>query len=56
MPVHHKVFEGVNHLDLLRTDPPTQAVADIISNLNKELNRWVLLQSNINISISKLFF
>jgi len=36
-PVHHKVFEKVNHLDMLRTEEPTQNVADIIKNLNKEL-------------------
>merc|ERR1712179_361236 len=36
-PVHHKVFEKVNHLDMLRTEEPTQNVADIIENLNKEL-------------------
>jgi len=40
-PVHHKVFEGVNHLDMLRQEEPAQVVADIITNLNKELNRKV---------------
>jgi len=35
--VHHKVFEKVNHLDMLRTEEPTQHVADIIANLNKKL-------------------
>ena len=35
--VHHKVFEKVNHLDMLRTEEPTQHVADIIANLNKQL-------------------
>jgi len=40
-PVHHKVFEGVNHLDMLRQEEPAQVVADIISNLNKELSRKV---------------
>merc|ERR1740137_65413 len=36
-PVHHQVFEKVNHLDMLRTEKPTQHVADIIAMLNKEL-------------------
>merc|ERR1712106_4056 len=36
-PVHHQVFEKVNHLDMLRTEEPTQNVADIIASLNKEL-------------------
>jgi len=36
-PVHHQVFEKVNHLDMLRTEEPTQHVADIIESLNKEL-------------------
>ena len=31
------MFEKVNHLDMLRTEEPTQNVADIIKNLNKEL-------------------
>eukprot|EP00092_Neocalanus_flemingeri_P104330 GFUD01133612.1.p1 GENE.GFUD01133612.1~~GFUD01133612.1.p1 ORF type:complete len:534 (+),score=122.31 GFUD01133612.1:70-1602(+) len=36
-PIHHQVFEKVNHLDMLRTEEPTQNVADIIASLNKEL-------------------
>ena len=32
------MFQKVNHLDMLRTEEPTQHVADIIRNLNKELN------------------
>merc|ERR1719348_303081 len=36
-PVHHHVFEKVNHLDMLRTEEPTQNVANIIQKLNMEL-------------------
>ena len=38
-PVHHHVFEGVNHLDMLRTEEPTTAIANIVAGLNKQLNR-----------------
>jgi len=36
-PVHHHVFEGVNHLDMLRTEEPTTAIANIVASLNKQL-------------------
>ena len=38
-PVHHKVFENVNHLDMLRLPEPSQNTAEIIKNLNKQLRR-----------------
>ena len=38
-PVHHRVFENVNHLDMLRLPEPSQNIALIIKNLNKQLIR-----------------
>jgi len=36
-PVHHKVFEKVDHLSMLRLDEPAKHIADIVSQLNEEL-------------------
>ena len=38
-PVHHQVFEKVNHLDMLRLPEPSRNIAEIIKNLNKELQQ-----------------
>jgi len=37
--VHHKVFKGINHVDMLRRAEPTSYVVDIIDRLNKQLQR-----------------
>ena len=44
------MFEKVNHLDMLRTEEPTQNVADIIETLNKELklSMEVKLKEEVN--------
>ena len=38
-PVHHQVFEKVNHLDMLRLPEPSRNTAEIIKNLNSQLQR-----------------
>jgi len=35
--VHHKVFKGINHVDMLRREEPTSYVVDLIDRLNKQL-------------------
>merc|ERR1711974_108670 len=35
--VHHKVFKGINHVDMLRREEPTSYVVDVIDRLNKQL-------------------
>jgi len=35
--VHHKVFKGINHVDMLRRAESTGSVIDIIDGLNKQL-------------------
>jgi len=46
-PVHHQVFEKMNHLDMLRQEEPAQNVADIIAKLNTELIKKKGSQENI---------
>jgi len=36
-PVHHRVLPGVDHLGILRTDPPAEIIANLIENINKQL-------------------
>ena len=38
-PVHHQVFEKVNHLDMLRLPEPSRNIAEIIKNLNNQLQQ-----------------
>jgi len=37
--VHHKVFKGINHVDMLRRVEPTSYVVDVIDGLNKQLQK-----------------
>jgi len=37
--VHHKVFKGINHVDMLRKEEPTSYVVEIIDGLNKQLQK-----------------
>jgi len=37
--VHHKVFKGINHVDMLRREEPTSYVVNIIDGLNKQLQK-----------------
>ena len=37
-PVHHHVFPGVDHLGILRNDPPTDFISNIITIINDDLN------------------
>jgi len=36
-PVHHKELKDVDHLGILRNDPPAQLIANLIADINKEL-------------------
>ena len=44
-PVHHHVFPGVNHLDMLRTEEPTDTVAGILKQLNTQLETSLQLKA-----------
>merc|ERR1711910_296581 len=37
--VHHKIFKGINHVDMLRREEPTTYVVDTIDGLNKQLQK-----------------
>jgi len=37
--VHHKIFKGINHVDMLRREEPTSYVVDVIDGLNKQLQK-----------------
>jgi lysophospholipase-3 len=37
--VHHKIFKGINHVDMLRREEPTSYVVNVIDGLNKQLQR-----------------
>ena len=53
-PVHHQVFEKVNHLDMLRLPEPSRNTAEIIKNLNSQLQR--LRIGIIRKNICKFFY
>ena len=46
------MFEGVNHLDMLRTEEPTTAIANIVAGLNKQLKRLKTASLVIELSFS----
>jgi len=46
--VHHKVFKGINHVDMLRRAEPTSYVVDIIDRLNKQLQRTQVDEARTN--------